>query len=432
LPVRRIDRRREGTFVLEVVLQIVVAIVVLVGLITVIMSIKNWHWAQVLLLLGIFFLSVGNLLFGLEVYRIHSSLRRKLPILEDQTVKLEEEIAAMQYGGPSLMLPRIFDEPLAFDVEAEGRMPSMAVWTRRLQDMERERGSVWRGVTPASAIDPQTNRLTVKLAEPLPHGLDQNSIVYMFEEGEPNAAAPQEGAQFLGEFRVVGVQPDTAELESVYRLDNRTGNRIASSTRPWVLYETMPRDQYQLFAGKTEEELRQMLPAATVEEYLRHGTPATPDDDDLHRAAFDDQDHRLGPESAGEAAKTLYDRQLRDYDYLFDAANRDYVELAAEQAALTEDAKKLAEAQAIATKVGEQRTAEKQGLTQDLAHLEQDVAAIRALLATIQRQAGNVQQRISRLLVENAQMANQLQQAQLGTTNNNFGAPQLNGAANAP
>ncbi len=416
---------------LTLVFQILVAVVVLVGLITVIMSVKNWHWAQMLLLLGIFFLSVGNLLFGLEVYRIHSSLRRKLPIFERQMVELQEESDALQYGGPSTMLPRIFDEPLAFDVAAEGRMPSMAVWTRRLQDMERERGSVWRGVSPASAINPQTNRLTVKLAEPLPHGLEQNSIVYMFEEGEPNAAAPQEGAQFLGEFRVVAVQPDTAELESVYRLDNRTGNRIASSQRPWILYETMPRDQYQLFAGKTEEELRQMLPAATVQEYLRHGTPATPDDDDLHRAAFDDQDHRLGPESAGGAAKWLYDRQLRDYDYLFDAANRELVELTAEQAALAEDAKKLAEAQAIATKVGQQRTAEKQGLTQDLAHLEQDAAAIRALLATIQRQLANAQQKVAQLLTGNAQMANQLRQAQLGTVNN-LGAPALGGAVGVP
>lgn len=399
---------------MTLVIQIVVAVIVLVGLITVIMSVKNWHWAQMLLVLGIFLLSVTNLLFGLEVYRIHSTIRAKLPLLERDLADIEAENNAMLYGsGDILMERRVLTERM-FDIEAEGRLPSLAVWGRRLQELERRRGNVWRGVTPAGPVDAATNRIPVQIPAPQPHGLDQNTIVYAFEEGEPSAAAPQEGAQYLGEFRVVESRPDGVMLESVYRLDNRTGNRLASSGRPWILYERIPTDQYELFADLTEEELRQQLPAATVEEYIRHGSPATPDDDELHRAAFDDQDHRLGPEAAGDVAEWRYDRLLRDYDYLFDAANRQLTERNVRRAALAEDIKKLGEALANAKKVGDMRTAEKQGLTADVGHLEQEVETIGGLLATIQRQLANARQEITSRIAQNLEMADQLRQSQLG------------------
>ena len=99
---------------MTLVLQIVLAVVVLVGLITVIMSVKNWHWAQMLLLLCIFFSSIGALVLGLEVFRIHRTFRSKIPGLEQQIAELELKIDALKNGtGDQSLAGRIFPEGAA-------------------------------------------------------------------------------------------------------------------------------------------------------------------------------------------------------------------------------------------------------------------------------------------------------------------------------
>jgi hypothetical protein len=271
-------------------------------------------------------------------------------------------------------------------------------------------------VTPAGPVDPATGRINVTIANPSPHGLEQDALVYLFEEGEPNAASPQEGAQYLGQFRAVQVTPDGATLESVFRLDNRTGNRLAGSQRPWEIYETMPADRHELFAGVPEEQLRQWFPAATVEEYVRHGQdtekPAGASEFDPNVAMFNEQGHRLGPDAAGDAVKWRYDRKLRDYDYLFGAANRELVELVAQRTALVEGAKRLAEALENAKAYGALRAEEKEGLAGDLEMMKRDRAAIEKQLATVGRMLANVGREIVTKRAENVKMTEQLRAAQ--------------------
>ena len=364
-----------------------------------------------LLLLGVFLFSFVALLLGLEVYRIHKTIRSKIPPLEKQIASLEEENEALKKGGDAAMVVRIFGEP-PFNAEAEGRMPALGVWTRRLQEIERERGAVWRGVTPSGQVDPATGRVPVTIPNP-PHGLAKDTLVFAFEQGEPNAADPQQGSQYLGEFRVVDVRPDGATLEAVIRLDNRTGNRLVASRQPWSLYETMPGDSHELFAGLEADKLHELLPASTVDEYIRHGQPATPDDDEFHRAGFDEQGQRLGPDDAAKAVKWLYDRPLRDYAWLFAAAHREFVELAAQRTALTEDTKKLDAAKAIAEKLTAMRVEEQQGLSEDLTHMKADRAAIESLLAAVQAKLAEMQKQSTRKQAENVRMAGQLREEQL-------------------
>ena len=404
------------------VFQILLAVVLLAGLITVIMSVKNWHWAQMLLLLAIFLSSFGVLVMGMEVFRIHRNLRsgareRTLPKLESQIADLEAQNEALVNGADAAMLNVVFPaDPPQFDDEAEGRMPGMAVWTRRLQDLHRQRGRVWKGAESGGAVDPATGRIPVAIANPQPHGLEKDAIVYVFEEGEPNAAAPAEGAQYLGEFRVVEVRPDGATLEAVYRLDDRTGNRLGGSQKPWRIYETMPADRHDLFAGFTEERLRQMLPESSVEEYLRHGQttekPNATEGFNPEVAMFDEAGHRLGPEDADQAVKWLYDRPLRDYAYLFAAANRELIELVAQKFSLIEDSKRLAVALEHAKKFVALRAEEKAGLSEDLAHMEHDRQAIEAHLTTVQRILASVTAEIAAKQAENQRNAAELRDRQ--------------------
>jgi hypothetical protein len=404
---------------LVLVFQILVAVVILVGLITVIMSVKNWHWAQMLLLLGIFFSSIGVLFLGLEVYRIHRTFQKRMPQLEEQLAQVELKNDALRSGtGDRTVAQSVFPE-MPFDIEAETRMPGLSVWAQRLQDEARQRGRVWRGVVPAGPVDAVTSRVPVKI-EPQPHGLEKDAIVYVFEQGAPNAANPAQGPQYLGEFKVAEVRPDGVTLESVIKLDTRTGPRVVASItaqRPWTLYETMPADSHEMFAGLDEAKLRELLPAASVEEYIRQGQPVEKPNAneafDPTIAMVDEQGHRVGPDDADKAQKWFYDRQLRDYAYLFAAANRRLVELVASRTALQEDLKKLAEANKIGQKFFAQRTEEKQALTTDKEHMLLDQKAAEELLATVERQLANARQLLADAQATNSQIAAQLKAEQL-------------------
>jgi hypothetical protein len=404
--------------VLTLVLQIVVALVVVVGLITIIMSIKNWHWAQMLLVLGLFFASIAVLVLGLEVFRIHRNLRKGMPALEKQIADLEAENQALEHGTrDELLANRLFADGLPFDMEVEGRMPAMNVWKQRLQVQAQQRGRVWAGVTPAGRVDAATGQVPVVIPAPRPHGLEQDAIVYVFEQGPPNPAAPDRPAQYLGEFRVTAATENGVTLQSVQGLDQRTGERLARSAATrgavWKLYETMPMDSHEPFAGLNEQQLRQMLPAASLPEYLRHGTNATPDDDERHRAGYDEEGKRVGPDDAAKATEWRYDRQLRDYAYLFAELTRQRVVLLAQRAGLIEDNARLKAANESALKLSAHRQQEITALKSDLEHVKRDRQVIENLLATVRQQLSRAGELVADFVQENAQLAQNLVEAQL-------------------
>jgi hypothetical protein len=406
---------------LALVLQILVLLTVLVGLVSIILCVKNWHWAQMLLLLAIYFSAIGTLILGLEVFRIHRNYRKGMPRLEQQLAETNAEIEALKSGTrDQAVIGRISNRQengLPFAVEDEGRFPGIDVWAQRLRDFHRQRGRAWRGATPAGAVDAATGRIAVAVPNPKPHGIEKDAILYAFEGGEPNAADPQRGGQYLGEFRVVESNADGVVLESIQRLDNRTGGRLdmtAQSGRPWSLYETMPADRYELFAGYSEEELRKMFPAASVEEYVRHGKPVTEDDDQYHRAGFDEAGLRVGPEDKDKVAEERYDRPLRDYAYLFSELAREKTILQADRASLLQVVSRLKKANDDAKKLSALRTEQKKMTQSDLDGMQGDLAAIRSLQAAVGKQLANAEKLLGDALRFNEELAEGLRSRQLG------------------
>lgn len=406
---------------MTLVLQIVVLLVILIGLITIIMSIKNWHWAQMLLVLGIFFMALATFILGMEVFRIHRNIRKAIPGLEQRIADLESENDALVRGTrDAAVISRVFQGEVfggeaPFDQEAEGRMPGMEYWVKQFQALARSRGRVWRDAAPG-AVDQKTGRLAVAVPNPKPHGLAVGAIVYAFEQGLPNPAAPDKGAQYIGEFKVVEANEQGVFLEPVQRLDAFTGKRLLTSLqqkKPWSLYELLPADAHDLFAGMTEEQLKALLPAGAVNEYLRHGTPALPDDDDYHRAGFDEAGQQVGPDDKAKAVTWRYDRPLRDYSYLFPELQRERVLMLADIAGLKEDIASLVAALESANELKTYRTAEIADLKEDQKHMERDLAFITKLLATINGQTANAKGQVDALLKQNAEKAQQLISEQL-------------------
>jgi hypothetical protein len=249
----------------------------------------------------------------------------------------------------------------------------------------------------------------------------EGSIVYVFEQGNANTENPAQGAQYLGEFRVVAVTENGAALEPTQRLDQRASERLQASVQTslgnpqaaWSLYDLMPADRHDRLAGLTDEQLQQMFPQASGPEYVRHGKPASPDDDDFEKAGFDEEGRRVGPENADKVVEWRYDRPLRDYSFLFAELFRQRAGMAADIEGLNLDIARLKEAQQYAAQLGQQRTQQKAALTADLGHMQHDLQAVKSLLATIQQQVVNFRQRITELTQTNAQLGRDLIQMQL-------------------
>lgn len=165
------------------------------------------------------------------------------------------------------------------------------------------RGRVWYDTTKVDVnTDPQQQAATatVSLSDAYQvEDVNDSMTLYAFD-----ARPIAEGGTYLGEFRVTGVGDGQIVLQSAMAMDERELGRLESSGEMWTLYEVMPRDSYQELAPLTDEELAALFPEATLEEYIRHGKPAGPDDP-LERVADE-----------------KYMRKLRDYDTLFEELDR--------------------------------------------------------------------------------------------------------------
>ncbi|MEO2045114.1 MAG: hypothetical protein ABGX16_00895 [Pirellulales bacterium] len=397
---------------MALVIQIVLAVVVLLALVATWLSTKNWHWGQVVLALGLFLTATGYAILAADTMRIHRNLRSNIAKNQTELANLQSRIGALQRGtnDESLKRKALPAESPQLEMTAEdvaGTMPGINELTHRMHLLTRLRGKVWRGVQPAGAPG-ENGQVEVTISAPTPHGLAKDSILYVFEAGNPMASNPLEGRQYLGEFRVQGDTDGGVVLVPIHTLDPLAGERLSRSEGPWNLHESMPIDQHELFASLTEEQLRHWLPEATVEEYIRDGTPATVDDDPWHIAWFDDEGNRVGPEATNQQEHTSkYDRPLRDYAPLISELARVQVERIAAAKALTADNKKLQAALASAKELGQLHVQQQQVLSQDLAGMRADRAAIEALLTQIQHLLAQATTALDHKLASNIRLANQ-------------------------
>ena len=372
---------------MTIVFQAVVGLSLLLGLVAVFLSAKNWHWSQLVLLLFILFTGAGVFYMTAKTLGKRKEVMSKIPRLEKDLERFRLQNERLLNGDTNETGIRELDH--------------------RLNLLLRERGRVWREVTPAGPLNP-AGQIAVKIPSPVPHGLEQGAILYAFETGAPTPNNPQAGPdpQYLGEFRVIDVAETGATLESTHLLTQRTGQRIAESQMPWSLYESMPTDQHSLFTGFSEEELRQLLPDETVDEYIRHGQEASPDDIRRgHVIGLDNNDERVLPDNINEAVKKLYNRPLRDYSYIFGELTVQRVNNLALIQSTREDNTRLETALKSAEELAEFRESEIAALTKNLAGMKQDRSTVESLLQTVQTQLNNAQARIKSLVAQNLAQA---------------------------
>ncbi len=118
--------------------------------------------------------------------------------------------------------------------------------------------------------DDGTAVITLTIDQPDLQGIALNTVLYGFEEVDV-----QKQGHYLGEFRVAKTDEKQKQivLAPTPRLSPRELDRLAAAKRPWDLYETMPRDNHDVFASLGDEEKKAMVPAASLPEYLKDGKP---------------------------------------------------------------------------------------------------------------------------------------------------------------
>ncbi|MEX0612975.1 MAG: hypothetical protein WD738_08915 [Pirellulales bacterium] len=378
---------------------------------------RTWHWGHVLVVLGIYASTIWFFWLAYETLRINAIYRSQINQLDRElaNVKGRNEALAKGTEDPSIIAQLRNDEPPVLVAEDAESMPSLADLDHQLLLATRVRGPVWRQVAPAG-IDPQTGAVQVNIPSPVPAGIKPETVVFVFEEGPaqlPAADGRPQGAQYLGEFRVSEAAGQQATLQPGLPMDEFERARLGASRGPWVIYETMPADRHEVFADMSEEELKQKVPPQSVEEYLRHGKAAGPDDPPERQVGLDENGVRLPPDQLAKAAKKIYQRRLRDYATEFDESTRRRIVMVAEIEAVKKDIERLLASLDSANKLQTFRKGEIQRLNTDLAGIGKERQAIERHLTQVGQQLARVRELLDAALKRNSELAAQLATRQL-------------------
>jgi len=263
-----------------------------------------------------------------------------------------------------------------------------------LDKLLQDRGRAWFQCEPRVRVgrDDGTAEVTATIPKPEIHGIAEKTILYAFE----GASAEQKG-KYLGEFRVTKTGDRQVTFVPTSTLSLREVDRLATAKSPWTLYEVMPRDGHAAFAGLTEEEMKAILPAESVGEYLKDGQPLAEND----------------PRAKLVDGKPVYVRRLRDYKVLFNADRNDRVLTAKRLAELAVDTKLVEEAVAKTEKLNEAYRSDIATANKDLQEFARQRDLVVGLLKNIEGKFAEVQDAITRLIEKNQAMAGRIAAQQL-------------------
>ena len=276
---------------------------------------KNWHWLDITALALMFptlliFFTLSVMLLG--TYHKHRT------VYENHKIKVENQLRENQ------MLRH------GWANSARGELEHRETWlTRVREELGRklfDRGRVWRNCLPGefdgtklTVITAQWNNEQCSGAElpnvipdadpgeagveapgatgpqaARPHGIEDKMVLYLFAEtplaqldppfreailaGVSNTEQLDVRGQictvptaYLGEFTVMGTQPESITLQPTIPLSELQIAVLNDPQSTWSLLEMMPVDSHQAFEDLNEDNKRALFPEQLVNEYIRHG-----------------------------------------------------------------------------------------------------------------------------------------------------------------
>ena len=314
-------------------------------------------WNKVLVGL-IIVASFGLFYLGMQTLKTHKYWRESARKHEAKLEPLPMEIDRLKFG----------------DVEGGCLRDRRVALARQLA----ERGRVWHNWAPQQIVNPQTGEVRIGTDAAGPYGIADKMPLFVFE-----AKGAKDGGRFLGEFRVKGIAEGAKQivLEPVMTMTPDDLARLQQSKGPWTLCELMPTDSHTVFAGLDEKQLRGILPARTVEQFI----------------------------SDGKDGKT---RKLRDYGILIEEFDRQRAVLVEKQNTAARHKQALEAAVADAKQQVQFRQNELAALKTELAALarERDVAL--AHEKALEKEITDRRTRIAQLINENRAAADEIAKTQ--------------------
>lgn len=224
----------------------VVGLIALIVIVFAILSAKNWHWVNVVLLIFTLIASITSIIGMTYAFKHRRDGMVQFRDARARALKEEERLEKIISGDP---LSVKYDKG------------SLRDSNNRLALAMTGRGNAWRGCTVTA--DGEQNKFALKGERKLE---DETSlvgaIVYAFSE---NDGIP---ANYIGS---VAVEKKEADGETTYVLkpiDLEDTQRFENPQKPWTLFEKMPQDQHGIFKealiSKTNLEEDNDSPAAKL------------------------------------------------------------------------------------------------------------------------------------------------------------------------
>lgn len=260
----------------------------------------------------------------------------------------------------------------------------------RMHDLMAGRGKVWRGCT-VQKVGGANNEVLVEVPLPDPHQIQDKMVLYAFEEGDQGG--------YIAEFKVAGIAGKNVSLQPTMSFQFPwQAKRLVQSKLPWSLYEKMPGDRHDVFQGLNQAQLAALMPGRppdirpvppdVLEEYVRDGTPAQPND------------------PPDRVMNGKYERVLNDYEVYFHWAHAQIASLRDQIAAASTD-------RALAEKLRDDATrevADRQKtidwtLKPELAEVQGELATITAHLTALQKKFAEVEAEVEQAQADNKRLA---------------------------
>lgn len=453
----------------------------------------TWRWfhitsASIALLLGIILLfpTAGTL-------KSRSAWHKVKEDLETQLARLESDQFTLKHGDP----PDSFDGNGALMLKEQLNRYSLEAG-RRWQNLRAQAGASPTSVTLVRSAAPVELPPGMEAAEPpadaaaaavpaagalplIPQGL----VVYGFAETPQEGIAVPVPTFYLGEFRVTASTPTQVTIESTARLEAPQIQAITSGqATSWSLYERLPLDSHEAFlrpqtaisdnaifgdvdADVVRASLSRGVTEATIQKYLRDGTPSSADDPpttrwvkieftkvhsivvdspeqrgaldggffDASGQAVDSRVQRRGEGPTGGAVQfaigdqiivleeaandlieqnvakllnTYYVRPLNDYLFVLRRIRLRLNELEIRKTELEFEQKVLEDAIAATVSMLATNQESKLNLEKDLAQLKVEQSAIAQYNSTVKETLTNTRQRLSGLYQDNVRLRNEL------------------------
>jgi hypothetical protein len=194
-----------------------VGLVVVASFFLAYMSFKTWRIFQVILVVLIVLAMLPFYYLAAQVLKTHQEWQL---LVKDQKSQLEKLAVANH-------------DLIEGAVKKDPQLVGIRELKLQLHEILRDRGEVWRGVTPDKIDEKGAVELSTK--EPDPNGIVPKMVLFIFEE----APASNQG-HFLGEFKVGEASGKTVKLEPNLPLDEAGLEQLKKSRGPWTLYATMP------------------------------------------------------------------------------------------------------------------------------------------------------------------------------------------------